>query len=546
MNATTARIDELVARFGAADACPARLLCDDHPPDQVAFTVVEPDLTRRDLTYGELRTRSERVAAGLRALGIGPRDAVGVLMGKSADLIATVLGIWRLGAVQVPLFTSFAPAAIAMRLQGSAAKAVIVDADQRAKLDPSEDIPADSPWRIVTCGDGCRPGDVKFDELAKTDPGDGIAPAVVGPDAPFIMIFTSGTTGPPKGVPVTVRGLAHMLMYLQYGFDARDDDVFWNAADPGWAYGMYYAIAAPLAAGWFSILLHAGFTPELTWRVLAELGVTNFTAAPTVYRALRNTSVPAGVHLRCASSIGEPLTPDLVPWAESTFGVPIRDQYGQTELGMVIANGWHPEVIAPIKRASMGTVLPGHNVQILCDDTDEPAAAGTFGRVAIDSTAPLFMFAGYHNEPEKTAKRFTSDGRWYLTGDVAMRDEDGYFYFASRDDDVIIMAGYRIGPFDVESVLVLHPDVAEAAVIGAPDELRGEVVEAYVVPREGISPSDELTGALQRLVKTKFAAHAYPRTIHYIDVLPRTPSGKVQRFLLREQRAAELAAPVDR
>jgi acetyl-CoA synthetase len=309
---------------------------------------------------------------------------------------------------------------------------------------------------------------------------------------------------------------------------------------------MFYAIAAPLAGGWRSILLHAGFTPELTWRVLTELGVTNFTAAPTVYRALRNTSVPDGVQLRCASSAGEPLTPDLVPWAETTFGTPIRDQYGQTELGMVITNGWHPDVIAPIKPGSMGTVLPGHNVQILCDSTDEPAPDGTFGRVAVDSTAPLFMFTGYHNEPEKTAKRFSADGRWYLTGDVAMRDQDGHYFFASRDDDVIIMAGYRIGPFDVESVLVLHPDVVEAAVVGAPDELRGEVVEAYVVARQGVVPSDKLTAELQRLVKTKFAAHAYPRAVHYIDALPRTPSGKVQRFLFRKQRSAELAAAVDR
>jgi acetyl-CoA synthetase len=173
-----------------------------------------------------------------------------------------------------------------------------------------------------------------------------------------------------------------------------------------------------------------------------------------------------------------------------------------------------------------------------------PQAPSAASRV--DSAAPLFMFTGYHNEPEKTAKRFTADGRWYLTGDLAMRDEDGYYFFASRDDDVIIMAGYRIGPFDVERVLVLHPDVVEAAVVGAPDELRGEVVEAYVVPRQGVSPSDKLTTALQQLVKTKFAAHAYPRTIHYVDALPRTPSGKVQRFLLRAQRAAELAGAADR
>jgi acetyl-CoA synthetase len=173
-------------------------------------------------------------------------------------------------------------------------------------------------------------------------------------------------------------------------------------------------------------------------------------------------------------------------------------------------------------------------------DADEPAPPGTLGRVAVDSTAPLFAFTGYYNEPARTAQRFTDDGRWYITGDVASRDQDGRIFFSGRDDDVIIMAGYRIGPFDVESVLAAHDDVAEAAVIGVPDALKGEVIEAYVVAREGTTPSKELTADLQRHVKSKLAAHAYPRRVHYVDALPKTPSGKIQRFILRRQRAAEL------
>ena len=542
MTATDDHVQELLDRYGAPDVCLARLLCDDHPADKVAFTVVRPDLRTEDLTYGTLRQRSERIAAGLAELGVGPGDHVGVLMGKSADLVAALLGIWRCGAVHVPLFTAFAPPAIAMRLRGSDAKVVIADASQRAKLDPCDDIPVDAPWQIVTVGDRGREGDLAFADLIESD-APNVAPVVSGPDAPFIMVFTSGTTGAPKGVPVQVRGLAHLLMYLEYGYDLREDDVYWNAADPGWAYGLFYGVVAPLVSGRRNILLQAEFSPDVTWRVLSELGVTNYAAAPTVYRALRNAGAPEGVRLRCASSAGEPLTPDLIPWGEATFGVPIRDQYGQTELGMVVANGWHPDVMSPVKPGSMGRPLPGHNVTVLLEDADEVAPDGTFGRVAIDRSAPLFMFTGYHNAPDKTAQRYTADGRWYLTGDTAMRDGAGRFFFSARDDDVIIMAGYRIGPFDVESVLVAHPDVAEAAVVGVPDDLRGEVVEAFVVPAAGVAGSDALTVALQQQVKTQFAAHAYPRVIHYVDALPKTPSGKIQRFLLRRQRTAELTTP---
>src|SRR5690606_25958243 len=346
------------------------------------------------------------------------------------------------------------------------------------------------------------------------------------------------TTGTPKGVPVPLRGLAGMHAYQELGLYHTDDDVFWNAADPGWAYGLYYAVVGPLATGRRSLLLRAGFSPELTWNVLSRFGVTNFAAGPTVYRALRNSGlpVPGDLRLRRCSSAGEPLTPDVVTWAERALGVPVRDHYGQTETGMVVANAWHPDLVAAIKPGSMGRPLPGWRVEVLAADSDEVVPTGEQGRVAVDVPAsPLMSFTGYRDAPERTAERFSPDRRWYYTGDVATKDADGYLTFGSRDDDVILMAGYRIGPFEVESVLAQHPAVAEAAVVGEPDELRGEVVVAHVVTRPGTETGDELAAELQQLVKTRLAAHAYPRRIHFVSELPKTPSGKIQRFLLRQR-----------
>ncbi|MFI6436384.1 AMP-binding protein [Streptomyces sp. NPDC050759] len=536
------RVRELLGLFGAPDACAAELLCDRHPADAVAFTVVEADLSATDLTYGDLRRDSARFAAALADLGVGPGDAVATLMGKSADLVVALLGIWRRGAVHVPLFTAFAPSAVALRLGASGAKAVVVDADQRGKLAPGEDMPTDQPWLTMVAGSAPEGAELSFGELLSRYSGDEPRgrPVATGADAPLVLLFTSGTTGTPKGVPVPVRALASFQAYLEFGLDVREDDVFWNAADPGWAYGLYYAILGPLAAGRRSLLLHAGFSPALTWQAMKAFGVTNFAAAPTVYRSLRAASdpVPDGLRLRRASSAGEPLTPEVVAWSEQALGVAVLDHYGQTEHGMVIAAGWADAVRTRVPPGSMGRPLPGWSADVLYDERDEPAPPGTLGRVALSvPDSPLLWFTGYVDAPERTAERFTADGRWYLTGDAGLRDENGCFFFSSRDDDVIIMAGYRIGPFDVESVLVQHESVLEAAVIGVPDTLRGEVLEAYVVPRPGTTPDADLVTELQQLVKRKFAAHAYPRAVHFTDQLPRTPSGKIQRFLLRRQRA---------
>ncbi|GHE59757.1 AMP-dependent synthetase [Streptomyces spiralis] len=528
------RVAETLAAVAGPEAVAAELLCDRHPPDAVAVRVVEPDLTSTDLTYGELHDRSARLATALAGLGVGVGDRVATLMPKSADLVVAALAIWRLGAVQVPLFTAFARPAIALRITGNGTKAVICDPSQRPKLAPGDGIPDAPEWRVISTG-AATGTDLALHDLLTAEPWP--HPVAVGGEGTLVELFTSGTTGAPKAVPLPLRAVAAILMYQEYGLDHRPDDVFWNAADPGWAYGLYYGLIGPLALGRTTLLLHSAFSPELTWSVLARFGVTNFTAGPTVFRALR-AQTPARAEplaLRHCSSAGEPLGADVVAWAERTLGVPVRDHYGQTELGMAVANAWHPEVAAPLRPGSMGRALPGWRLDVLRPDADEPAPRGTPGRLAVDvESSPLMWFTGYRDAPERTAERFTADGRWYLTGDAAAQDDDGYLTFASRDDDVILMAGYRIGPYEVESLLERHEAVAEAAVVGAPDDLRGEIVVAHVVLRQGAEPGDALVDELQKHVKTHLAAHSYPREIRFVNRLPRTPSGKLQRYLLRE------------
>lgn len=534
------RVLELLDAFGAPNACAAFLLCDRHPEDALAYRLIAPDLSAREITYGELREESERFAAALRSLGIGPGDRVATLMGKSRAYLVSLMGIWRLGAVHVPLFTAFAPPAIALRLIGSKAKVVICDAAQEAKLAPGEAMPADRPWLVVTTGDG-KDGAYAFSSLM-TGQRPGLAPVAAGGDAPFIHVYTSGTTGNPKGVVVPLRALAAFQIYAEYGQGLQPDDNFWCAADPGWAYGLYFGILSTFATGTPSILFEGGFTPESTLQVLEREKVTNFAAAPTVYRALRSSGLaPGDLKLRCASSAGEPLTPEVNVWAREELGVLVHDHYGQTEAGMLVNNHHHPAVARPVRDGSMGHSMPGWRAVILEADKDVEAAAGTFGRVAMDlAHSPLAWFDGYDGDPSRSEEKFTADGRYYITGDTGMCDKDGYFHFSARDDDVIIMAGYRIGPFEVESALATHPAVAETAVIAVPDAVRGEVVEAFAVLREGHAPTGELEKELQQWVKQRFAAHAYPRAIHFVDTMPKTPSGKIQRFMLKQRRLHEI------
>jgi acetyl-CoA synthetase len=538
-----ARVDTLISKYSDAKVSAALLLCDGYDSAAVAYRIVAADLSSTELSYGALREESERLAAGMWSLGIRPGDRVATLMGKSRAYLVTLMAIWRLGAVHVPLFTAFAPPAIALRLRASGCRLIACDAGQMHKLAPGADMPVNPPWRVVTTANPDSDSLAYADLLAGFQ--SGFPAAALGGDAPLIQIFTSGTTGKPKGVVVPVRGLASFQAYAEFALDLRRDDVFWNSADPGWAYGLYFGVIATFATGVTSLLLEGGFSAETTFAILSRYGVTNFGAAPTVYRSLRASGLKPtdASKLRCASSAGEPLTPEINDWARTVLGVAVHDHYGQTETGMIINNHHHPALKRPLKQGSMGVAMPGLSAAVLQPERDEPASPDTLGRVAIDlANSPLAWFKGYVGEPTKTTEKFSADGRWYLTGDLGHVDEDGNFYFASREDDIILMAGYRIGPVEVESVLTAHPAVAECAAIAVPDELRGEVLEAVVVLSADRAPSDRLTTELQHWVKERFAAHAYPRRVHYVESLPKTPSGKVQRFVLRQQYATAGAA----
>ncbi len=542
-NTADERIAQLLERYSGKRINLAERLCDGHAPDALAYRLIDADLSATDYTYGDLRLASERFAAALQALGVGPGDRVATLMGKSWEYLVTVMGIWRLGAVHVPLFTAFALPAIALRVLGSATKVVVCDATQQPKLAPGGDIPADPPWRVITTGPASERALNFAALLDAAQPG--LAAAVLDEASPIIQIYTSGTTGNPKGVVVPVRALASFQAYAEFGLGLQPDDLYWCAADPGWAYGLYFGLLSTFTTGTPSILLVGGFDAQATARVLVEQGVTNFAAAPTVYRALRSANLdiaPAQLQLRCASSAGEPLTPEVNNWAEQALGVSVHDHYGQTEAGMLVNNHHHPLVKRAIKPGSMGQAMPGWTAAVLHEERDAPLADGELGRIAFDLHAsPLAWFEGYAGNPAKSAEKFSADGRWFLTGDTGQMDDEGYLHFSARDDDIIIMAGYRIGPFEIESVMLKHPDVVEAAVIAVPDEVRGEVIEAYAVLREGCTASEDRVKDVQQWVKTHYAAHAYPRQVHFVASLPKTPSGKIQRFELKRMRLQALA-----
>jgi len=524
-----ARSEEIRLAFASTDARADWLFCDRHDPESVAFRFVDDRLQVTEMTYGTLATRSRRVAQVLLDQGVVAGDRVATLLTKSPDLPVLILAIWRLGAVYVPLFTAFAESAVVDRLRDSGASVVVTDQAQAAKVDSvgitvlranvtaAEDVPVPHDLSLAMLEGPAWPGT--------------LAPR--GPDVPIVQMATSGTTGKPKVVVHPLAYAAGWQCYVELGL--APGRTFWCGADPGWAYGLYTLVVGPLAAGIPAVFTHGAFKPEIAWRVLEELQVTDYAAAPTALRALR--AVDPGValpHLERLSTAGEPLTPDVGAWTRERFGLEVHDHFGQTELGMPAGFAHHRDLRRPVVDRAMGRSLPGWTMAVLAATEDTPAPPGEVGRLSVDiAQSPFFTFTGYGTERDQRGTRFTADGAYYLTGDLATRDDDGLIRFSARDDDVILMAGYRIGPFDIESVLVGHPRVAECAVVASPDEVRGEVIHAFVVPTD--DPEPALAQELQEWVRENYAAHAYPRLVTFVDTLPKTPSGKVQRAVLRQQ-----------
>ena len=509
--------------------------CDRHTgANRVALRCLSADETLTEYSFEDLRELSARAANVFQAQGVKPGDVIAGLLPRTVELVATVLGAWRLGAVYQPLFTAFGSMAIQQRFETSGAKLVVTNAANRGKLDEVENCPA--VLTVLDEGEPLPAGDGNFRAAMKAASTD-FAPVMRTGDDLFMMMSTSGTTGAPKGVPVPLRALLAFGAYMREAIDLREEDVFWNIADPGWAYGLYYALTGPLLLGRATILFEGGFTAETTYRIIRKLGVTSLAGSPTAFRLLLAAGPEVAEEvkgrLRVVSSAGEPLNPEVIRWFDAHLSVPIFDHYGQTELGMCVNN--HHGLDHPVRAGSAGLAMPGYRVAVL-DEAGNELGPNQPGELAIDiANSPILWFGGYHLKPTPAIT-----GGYYRTGDSVELEPDGSVSFIGRADDVITSSGYRIGPFDVESALIEHPAVIETAVIGVPDPERTEIVTAFVVLAKGAKASPALTEELQQHVRRRLSAHAYPRRIEFVEDLPKTPSGKIQRFILRKAEIAKL------
>jgi len=490
------------------------------------------------MPFRELRRRADALANALSGLGVEHGQRVGILLPQCPEAAIAHVAVYKLGAVAVPLFTLFGADALAYRLADSEAVALIAGPDGLATVDSVSDRVPGLAHRIAVGGPA--PGAHTLEDLLARSR-DRFTAADTAADDPALVIYTSGTTGQPKGALHAHRVLAGHLPGVEFPHEMfpHPGDRFWTPADWAWIGGLLDGLLPSLAHG-VPIVAHrfSKFDPERAFRLMAETGVRNTFMPPTALKMLRQLERPAerfGARPRTIASGGETLGSGLLAWGRETFGLTINEFYGQTECNLIVGNGAGQLDPRP---GSMGKPIPGHTVAVVGGD-GTPLPPGAEGTVAVKRPDPA-MFLEYLNRPADTAEKFAGD--WMLTGDTATTDADGYFWFVGRDDDIIASGGYRIGPGEVEDSLGSHPAVAMAAVVGVPDELRGQRVKAFVVLQAEYTPSDDLTRELQQHVKTRLAAHEYPREVEYVPALPVTATGKIKRKDLREQGAGACPA----
>jgi acetyl-CoA synthetase len=515
--------------------------------DRVALRCLDRRGRLSGLTFGELAAASNRFANALAALGVRPGDRVFLLLDRTAELHVAALGAWKARAVVCPLFPAFGPDPIRQRLVLGRGRVLVTT---RARYDRKVaavlaeargDLP-DLEQVILVGGAAGAPGARDFHQLLSQASEDYLV-APTGLEDPAILHFTSGTTGTPKGA-LHVHGavLAHYATGL-FVLDLHPEDVFWCTADPGWVTGTSYGVIAPLVHGVTSVVDAGDFDAERWYRVLQDQRVTVWYTTPTAIRMLMRSGTETARRfdlssLRYVASVGEALNPEAVVWGEEALGLPIHDNWWQTETGAImIAN--FPAM--DVKPGSMGRPVPGVEAAIVrrtadggVEILDQPGASG---EIALVPGWPS-MFRSYLGEEERYRACFA--GGWYLSGDLARRDEEGYFWFVGRTDDMIKSSGHLIGPFEVESVLLEHPAVAEAAVIGKPDPVAGETVKAFVALKPAYRPSEELRRELSAHARRHLGAAVAPKEIDLVESLPRTRSGKILRRLLK---ARELGLP---
>ncbi|EME55077.1 acetate--CoA ligase [Amycolatopsis decaplanina] len=501
-----------------------------------------------DFSYLGLTALTNRFANLLAGLGVGRGERVFTLLGRVPELYVATLGALKAGCVLSPLFSAFGPEPVLQRIRLGEGSVLVTSPElYRRKIRPLRaELP--SLRHVLLTGNDAEPGTIALGE-AMAAAGTGYEIAPTAPEDPALLHFTSGTTGTPKGALHAHAAVLAHLVTARYALDLRQDDTFWCTADPGWVTGMSYGVIAPLVLGATLVSDEGEFDARRWYHVLSSRRVTNWYTAPTALRMMmrEGDELAKGFDLsalRFIASVGEPLNPEVVVWGRDTLGLPIHDNWWQTETGAIMIANFAGEEIRP---GSMGRPLPGVDAGLLRRGDDGRAAVtaghvreitepGVEGELALRPGWPS-QFRAYWNEPARYEKAF-ADG-WYLTGDVARRDADGYYWFVGRADDVIESAGHLVGPFEVESALLAHPAVAEAGVIGKPDPVAGELVKAYVTLKPGYEPTEE-----QRLELLVFARKALgavaPKEIVFDPHLPHTRSGKVMRRLLK---ARELGLP---
>ncbi|MBA2937965.1 acetate--CoA ligase [Paenibacillus sp. CGMCC 1.16610] len=482
------------------------------------------------VTFGQMKDRSNQFGNVLRGLGIGKGERVFIFMPRTPELYYALLGTLKVGAVVGPLFEAFMETAVKDRLEDSEAVAIVTTPSLLSRVPSSE---LSHLKHIIVVGENVEPaeGHVDFYKEMETASSE-LEIEWLDREDGLIIHYTSGSTGKPKGVFHVQNAMIQHYYTGKIVLDLQEDDIYWCTADPGWVTGTSYGIFAPWLNGATNVIRGGRFSPQDWYNTLQKYKVTVWYSAPTAFRMLMGAGddVVSGFDLsslRHVLSVGEPLNPEVVRWGLKVYNQRIHDTWWMTETGgQLICN--YPSMT--IKPGSMGRPIPGVEAAII-DDAGNVLPPNRMGNLAIKTPWPSMMRKIWNN-PAKYEEYFRLTG-WYVSGDSAYQDEEGYFWFQGRVDDVINTAGERVGPFEVESKLVEHPAVAEAGVIGKPDPMRGEIIKAFIALREGFTPSDELKADISKFVKEGLSAHAAPREIEFKDKLPKTRSGKIMRRVLK-------------
>lgn len=526
--------EETVARF--AWRIPQRFnigvaACDRHADGsgRPALIYEEQDGRVTTMSFDTLKQRTNQLANMLRAHGIRPGERVGILLPQRPETAIAHLAIYKLGAIALPLFTQFGPDALEHRLQHSGAAALITDSENIGKVEAIRDVLPE--LRRIVLVEGA--GHLDFwSEMEKAS--DNFLPADTGPDDPALIIYTSGTTGKPKGALHAHRVLLGHLpgVQLPQEFFPQAGDLFWTPADWAWAGGLLDVLLPSLYFGIPVLASRARkFDPDAAFDLMARQKVRNAFLPPTALKLMRQVPNPKerfAYAMRSIGTGGETLGADTLAWSVETFGFAVNEFYGQTEANLIVSNC---ASLFPVRPGSMGRAVPGHRVAVISAD-GEVLPPGRQGLIAVARPDPVMMLE-YWRQPDATAAKFVRD--WLVTGDTGACDEEGYFWFQGRDDDIISSGSYRIGPGDIEDCIIRHPAVLMVAVIGSPDPVRTEVVKAFVLPKPGVTPSDALAAEIQDFVKARLAAYQYPREIEFVTELPMTATGKIRRKDLRDR-----------